>query len=363
MLNEYRLGLIVCQIGCDILKVFSEPFALRVLPPITWFGGKSKLAARIVSHFPDHHTYVEPFGGSAAVLLTKPAAKVEVYNDIDRELVNLFTVLRDETLFKRLKEACEHTAYSRAEFELALEPAADPVEAARRFVVRQRQSHGGIGRRWSYCIQDSQGGVSSAVRRWLSGVERLPAVHRRMRNVQIESDDWSAVLKRYDSPRTLFYLDPPYPAHTRIGGGYRHELDDEDHRRLAETLLGLRGMAVLSGYRCDAYVTLEDAGWQRVEYDVPAYVSPRRDRRKESLWISPSSAESKTSRREPSFRMRQGAYVTHLIRSTATEQLVVGAICRLQSVGERVTFTAVARELDMSREHIARRYRHLFDRA
>lgn len=127
--------------------------------------------------FPPHHTYVEPFGGSTAVLLGKPPAKVEVYNDIDRDLLNLFSILREPTANQRPKTACEASLYSREEFELAQQATAEPVEAARRFIVRQRQSHSGMGRRWSYCIEDAQSRLSATVRRWLSGVERLPAIH------------------------------------------------------------------------------------------------------------------------------------------------------------------------------------------
>lgn len=333
---------------------------MKISPPITWFGGKSKLAARIVQHFPVHHTYVEPFGGSAAVLLAKSPAKVEVYNDIDRDLANLFCILRDNAQFRRLKESCENTGYSRAEFELALEPAADPVEAARRFIVRQRQSHGGIGRRWSYCIEDAQSGMSSAVRRWLSGIERLPAIHHRMRRVQIEADDWEPVVSRYDTPKTLFYLDPPYAAHTRIGGGYKHELTESDHYRLAETLMRIKGMAVLSGYECEAYRRLEEAGWRRVDYDVPAYMSPRRKRRQESLWISPSVHRPPDEPATPLQRMRQGAYMTHRQRTENTEAQILSAIATLRAERKRVTFCAVSELLKMSREHLSRRHRHLF---
>jgi DNA adenine methylase len=336
---------------------------MRTLPPVTWFGGKSKLATRIVGHFPEHHTYVEPFGGSAAVLLAKPPAHIEVYNDIDQELSNLFNVLRNPEQFRKLKDACDNTAYSRAEFELALQPAKDPVEAARRFIVRQRQSHGGMGRRWSYCIRDAQAGMSSAVRRWLSGIERLYAVHRRMRSVQIESDDWKQVLERYDTPDTLFYLDPPYAAHTRIGGNYRHELSESDHHQLAEILLDIRGMAILSGYRCDAYLRLEDAGWRRVDYDVPAYMSPTRERRCESLWISPSVRTVSDPGDSPRERMRKGAYATHLQRTQTTEARILAAIADYKSEGKRVTMSAIGRDLEISREHLCRRYRHLFKKA
>lgn len=159
---------------------------MSVQPPLTWFGGKSKLASKIIAQFPPHQAYCEPFGGSAAVLLAKKPSKVEVYNDIDGGLVNLFQVLRDPALFRRLQVSLDHTLYARSEFELAKEPTEDTVERARRFIVRQRQSHSGLGQYWSYCIENTCKGMSSAVRRWHSGIERLPLIHKRIKRVQIE---------------------------------------------------------------------------------------------------------------------------------------------------------------------------------
>jgi DNA adenine methylase len=325
-----------------------------------WLGGKSKLAARIASHFPAHHTYVEPFGGSAAVLLAKAPSQVEVYNDMDLALSNLFRVLRDPELFKRLEEGCHNTAYSRAEFELAQQPTDDPVEAARRFIVRQRQSLDGSGRRWSYNIEEPSSGAPSAVSRWLTGLDRLPALHHRMRRVQIESDDWLSVVQRYDAPRTLFYLDPPLQVRNVYGEVVCPGFGEDDHQRLVDVLLRIVGMVVLSGQPSAAYARLEQAGWVRIDYNVSAHAIPRRDRRPECLWISPPAQprdESVTS----SDRMRQGAYITHRQRTMVTETQVLDSIYRLRAAGKRVTFTAVGREIGMSREHLCRRYRHLFE--
>lgn len=337
---------------------------MGISPPITWFGGKAKLASRIVGHFPAHHTYVEAFGGSAAVLLAKPPARIEVYNDIDRDLLNLFRVLRDPALYRQLKQSCETTLYSRGEFELAGEPCDDLVEAARRFIVRQRQSHSGLGKRWSYCIEDTQGGTSSAVRRWHSGIERLPAIHSRLRNVQIEGDDWRAILRRYDSKNTLFYLDPPYAAETRVGGSYRHEFSAVDHQALVGELLILKGMVILSGYCCEPYEELVAAGWKRIDYDVPAYSSRNRERRQESLWLSPTAVTHSPMAEMEAFpsavqSMRQGAYLTHQLRVGATEAKLLRIINAMRSAGEKLTLTAIARRAEMSREHLGRRYRHL----
>lgn len=257
-------------------------------PPITWLGNKARLAAKIISHFPKHQTYCEPFGGSAAVLLAKPPSPVEIYNDIDGDLVNFYRVIRDPGLFARFMIDIDATLYSRDEFALALQQTDDIIESARRFMVRQRQSHGGLGKTWSYSIGDSVSGISSSVRRWQSGIERLPGIHTRMRNVQIEHDDWQKVMQRFDGPDTLFYLDPPYIPDTRVSGTYAHELTYDDHRTLVDYLQTVKGMVVLSGYKHEIYTPLEDNGWLRYDYDVPAYVSDGRLRRVECIWLSPT---------------------------------------------------------------------------
>lgn len=258
-----------------------------IKPPITWFGGKSRLAKQIVQCFPPHKTYCEPFGGSAAVLLVKSSASVEVYNDIDGNLVNLFQVLRNPETFSVLQEGLEQTFYARAEFELALQDCSDPVEKARRFIVRQRQSFGGHGRRWSYCVADSSGGVASSVKRWRTGLVQLPAIHQRMQSVQIECDDWRTVMERYDTPDTLFYLDPPYLHHTRSAWRYDHDLPTALHHAMLEYIQTVKGKVVLSGYPSPDYSSLERTGWSRTDFHVPAQTSVIRSRRTECLWLSP----------------------------------------------------------------------------
>jgi DNA adenine methylase len=100
---------------------------MSVKPPVTWFGSKSRLTPKIIKHLVEHQTYCEPFGGSAVVLLAKSPSKVEVYNDIDGDLVNLFRVLRDPQLFEQLRAGVGITLYDRGEFDLAKQPVSDPV--------------------------------------------------------------------------------------------------------------------------------------------------------------------------------------------------------------------------------------------
>jgi DNA adenine methylase len=337
---------------------------MSVPSPLNWFGGKTKLSAKIVQHFPPHRTYCEPFGGSAAVLLAKEPAKVEVYNDIDRELVNFFQVLRDAKLCAKLHAAAENTLYARAEFELAKQSSDDPVEAARRFVVRHRMSFGGKGDDWCYSIGNSRRGTAAAIRRWRWGIESLLAVHERFKDVQIECAEWRNVVARFDSPDTLFFCDPPYVPETRVAGTYRHELTQDDHRQLVACLLSIRGMVVLSGYAHKTYKALERAGWARIDYRTCTHVRGSLTRRVESVWLSPSVVRNGQSRNlflSPAQRMSQGAHHTHNVMVAATAKKLTRAIERLRTNGKKPTATRLARATGMRREHISRKYRHLFE--
>lgn len=259
--------------------------------PVSWFGGKARLAKRIIALFPPHQTYVEPFGGSAAVLLAKTPAPVEVYNDLNGDLVNLFRVIRDHDAFPRLKAGLEDTMYSREEFADAATPCAEPVERARRFVVRHRQSYGGLGGQWNFTVKDSVGGRATSVARWRAGLRDIETVRDRFSEVQIDCLDFREIIKRYDRPGTLFYCDPPYIHGTRSGhGGYRHEMDNDAHRDLVTLLLGICGMGALSGYDHPLYAPLADAGWRLAfAHDTPSWTSRTRARRTECLWLSPNT--------------------------------------------------------------------------
>lgn len=167
-------------------------------------------------------TFVEPFGGSAAVLLNRQPSPVEVYNDLDGELVNLFRQLREKT--DELQKAISLAPFSRDEFALALEPV-DPetvteLERARRFFVRARRSRTGLAQtatlgRWANCRTDSRRGVAAAVSRWLGSTEGLSDIAERLLKVQIENRPAIDLIRTYNAPGTLFYVDPPYLHETR----------------------------------------------------------------------------------------------------------------------------------------------------
>lgn len=115
-------------------------------PIMRYHGGKWRLAKWLISHFPAHRIYVEPFGGAASVLLQKERCYAEVYNDLDGEIVNVFRVMQSPELRDRLIEMLRFTPYARAEFALAWEKTADQVEAARRVIIRAQMGFGSAGR-------------------------------------------------------------------------------------------------------------------------------------------------------------------------------------------------------------------------
>lgn len=327
-------------------------------PPITYFGSKSNLARHITKHFPLHHTYVDVFGGSGAVLLAKPSSRVDVYNDINDKLHALFNALRDPEKSKLLIDKLYYTPYSRAEFtrcKASIDAETDEVEIARQMFVLHRQSHSGEGKSWSYCVEASSSGYSCSVRKYHAGIDRLSMIASKLRRTQLENLPWEQVIERYDRPDTLFYLDPPYVPCTRSGGGYKHEMSRADHARLVDKLLTIKGKAVLSGYPNDIYLTLEDSGWQRIDITTTSRASNKRDARTECLWISPNAKQS-----QQKLSRSQAAYRTHEMRVSRSEQQIVEAIRMLQQRGERVSKAQVARVTGMSRTQISRRYAHLF---
>ena len=210
------------------------------------------MASRILLLFPNHETYVEPFGGGASVLFAKPPSAVEVYNDLDGGLVNFFQVLKDERKHRRLRDLASLTPYSREEyhrFRKTWDKARSDVRRAYEWLVVARMAFGGIfDNSWGSVVASSNRGMAQTASAWLSTIERIEAVHSRLADVRIENRDFRRILAAYDGTETLFYVDPPYVSEMRRSGGYRCELSIEDHRALTGILLRLRGKVILSGY-------------------------------------------------------------------------------------------------------------------
>lgn len=254
-------------------------------PALRYFGAKWRLAPWIQQYFPTHVCYVEPYAGSAAVLLQKPPSEIEVLNDIDEDIVTFFRVLRDTP--QRLIAAIERTPYSRAEYAQAQYRTAEPLERARRFYVRSWQGWGGGSRNGGWRYQHSLNRGKSVVADW-NQVEHLWLVAERLKDAFIECDAALNVITRFDTPGTLFYLDPPYLKTTRSEQRtrYVHDMAQDDHVALLEAIQQVQGKVVLSGLRNALYAEyLSD--WHTVEKSART-TSPKRQTT-EVLWLSPAT--------------------------------------------------------------------------
>lgn len=261
-------------------------------PALRWHGGKWLLAPWIIAQFPPHRIYTEPFGGGASVLMRKQRSYAEVYNDLDDELVTLFRVMQSDRA-DRLVKSLKLTPFARSEFENAYEIAEDPVEIARRLIVRSFMGFGSglaICRRSTGFRADSNKSGSTPARDWANYPNALRALIERMRGVVIEQKPAVEILRKHDGPETLHYVDPPYVHDTRSSkreGGtlhhrYAHELTDADHEELLSTLCALEGMVALSGYDHPLYAE-RLVGWRRIERQTHAAGARPRT---EVLWLN-----------------------------------------------------------------------------
>lgn len=269
-----------------------QPVTLKA-PALRYHGAKFRLAPWIMSFFPAHTCYVEPFGGAAGVLLQKPRAYAEVYNDLDGGIVNFFRVLREPEQRQRLIEACVLTPYARDEFEQAWEPTEDSVERARRLCIRAQMGFGSAGASngpTGFRV-DTKREYGTAQALWQLYPAAIAAAGERMTGVLIENRDALEVMAQHDAPTTLHFVDPPYMEQTRVKGSrtYAHEMSDDQHAQLLRGLRELSGLVVLSGYQSDLYVELLD-GWER--HSTSARISAGRGTamREECVWLNPACA-------------------------------------------------------------------------
>lgn len=244
-------------------------------------------------------------------MLQKAPAKAECYNDLDETMISLFRVIQDPAGAERLVQLLERTPFSRAEFDLSYEPTDDPVEAARRTIIRSFMGFGSDG---------TAGVYKTGFRRTVTQAQKFPASEwksypkalwrtiDRFRSVVLEQTDAFELMPDLDTEDTLFYVDPPYHPETRSAGNrrrgqgyhvYKHELEAEDHVRLLDTLCALKGMVVLSGYPHPLYDE-RLPGWKRVERR--AFADGGRERT-ECIWINPAAQARKPAVPAPQQRL------------------------------------------------------------
>ena len=269
-------------------------------PVLRYHGGKWKLAEWLISHMPPHRIYVEPFGGGGSVLMRKPRSYAEVYNDAWGEVVNVFRVLRNPDQATQLCLDIELTPFAREEFAASYKRGDDPVEEARRTILRSFAGFGSgavsRGHVTGFRANSNRSGTTPA-RDWRNYPSHIPAFVERLQGVVIENRDAADIIKQHDTPATLFYVDPPYPHSTRnvsrASGVYAVEMNDEQHTRLAEVLHAVVGMVMLSSYDSEMYTGLYK-GWTRI--DRHAHADGARDR-VEVLWLNAACADTQRQQR------------------------------------------------------------------
>lgn len=253
---------------------------MTIKPILKYPGAKWSMAEWIVGHLPPHVHYIEPYFGSGAVFFNKSTSAHEVVNDLDGRIINMFRVARERGA--ELAALIELTPYSRTEYYASYKASDDPLEDARRMLVRSWQAHG-----FKLCCRtgwrhNGSKSIQPITTLWKALPERLLAVLHRLRDAEIESTPALTLIERYKTHDTLIYADPPYPLSTRSGKMYQHEMTDADHLALLDALDAHPGPVVLSGYACALY---DDRlpHWHRVTKQVQA---EKGNMRTEVLWLN-----------------------------------------------------------------------------
>lgn len=274
----------------------------KVRPVLRYHGGKWKLADWIISYFPKHRVYVEPFGGGGSVLMRKDRSYAEVYNDKWDTVVNVFRCLRDPEISEQLKTSLELTPFARTEFNSAFshkpKHLAD-VEAARLCILRSFAGFGSASTNGDYATgfrcNSNRSGTTPA-HDWANYPSHIRSYVKRLSAVVIENREASEVIAQHDGPETLFYVDPPYPHSTRNmargNAAYAEEMTDDQHRELAEQVKKVEGYVILSGYPCKLYDDELYFHWHRVEKKHRADGARLRT---EVLWINDRAWKMKVS--------------------------------------------------------------------
>ena len=246
-------------------------------------GSKWSLARWIISFFPKHHSYLEPFFGSGAVLFNKPRSNIETVNDLDSNVANLFEWIRRDP--ERLAREIYYTPYSRQVYEdaFAREPKGS-FNRAVNFYIRLNMGHGfrtnGEKVGWKNDVQGRE--RAYAAKDWCSLPEKIMQAAERLRGVQIECRPAVGLISRFNHPSVLIYADPPYVLDTRHGKQYRCEMDDRSHNDLIDVLQAHKGPVILSGYDSPLYNNRLKS-WHREETTAYSQVCSKKQ---EVLWMN-----------------------------------------------------------------------------
>lgn len=275
-------------------------------PPFGYYGAKWRISRQIVQILPPHNAWVEGFCGSAALTLAKPPAPIEVINDADGEIVNLFQQLRNNS--KRLCRAVALTPYSRAEYAVALnrEQGLSSLERARRFLVATMMAvnsvSGATRSGFSFSQSFTRGNREARVSRWYKLPERLEKVVERLRGIRVENRDATEIVSMFEHrPATLMYLDPPY--FVKRSSRYFVDTDSVDfHIELLKKCQKAKCMILISGYQNDLYSKMLacSKGWESREIETHTRDTTGKNfARTEMLWMNSRFVQARKTGKVP----------------------------------------------------------------
>ncbi len=255
-------------------------------------GSKWNIAGQLVNLIPEHHSYVEPYAGSLALLFNKTPSPIETINDLDYDVVNLFQCIQQDA--EKLSRLVMTTPYSRQMYEdsYKMDPVAemmfglDRFHKACQFLIRCWQGYGfrtnGYKVGWKNDVQGRE--KAYALWSWYRLPEWIVDVAERLRMVQIEKRPAIEVIRRFDYDNVFMYLDPPYLLETRTGGQkqYKHEMTDDDHEELLKTITASKAKIMISGYESEMYNDYLQ-GWHKEQFSSCAEHAGSRT---ETIWMN-----------------------------------------------------------------------------
>ncbi|WP_082036922.1 DNA adenine methylase [Flavobacterium sp. MEB061] len=257
-----------------------------------YFGGKFTWLNYLYAYFPNDFVHLaELFGGSMAVSLNYKGRCIKTVNEINGDVTNFFEVLRDDTEMLLMK--LELSPCSEENYHKCWPISGDKTERARKFYVRARQSFYGLGaqrenKSWHMAKTKLHAQVGETVSKWNNALPKLLEVARVIRaNFQIIKTDALLAILKLDSPKTFFYLDPPYLLETRGShDDYMFEFSEEKYREMAAILYKIEGYAMISGYDHDLMFELfESKGWTKIKFPTKKN-NIRSKQVTECIWIN-----------------------------------------------------------------------------
>ncbi|MDE7326284.1 MAG: DNA adenine methylase [Lachnospiraceae bacterium] len=246
-------------------------------------GSKWGLAKWIIDFFPAHHSYLEPFFGSGAVLFNKPKSAIETVNDLDGNVVNLFDWIQRDP--EKLAQAVYWTPYARQIYEdTYTRIPEDSLGRAVSFCIRLGMGHGfrtnGEKVGWKNDVQGRE--RAYAAQDWCDLPGRIMQAAERLRGIQIENRPAAELIPRFNFKNVLVYADPPYMLDTRHGKQYQCEMEEEDHNVLLDILMAHKGPVLLSGYDSALYND-RLRGWHKEENISYSQICSKK---REILWMN-----------------------------------------------------------------------------